>query len=344
MKALFLKKTKELAVEDLDLYQELGDNDVRIAIKNVGICGSDIHYYLHGAIGEYVVREPMVLGHEASGIVTEAGKNVTHLNVGDRVCMEPGIPTPNSQETHLGIYNLDPDLTFWATPPIHGCLCESVVHPAQFAYKLPENVSMEEGAMVEPLAIGLHAATKAQIKPGDTALVLGCGTIGIVTALAALASGCSKVVISDMKSSKLKITDSYENIIPVDLNNEDLGSIIDNETNGWGADIVFETTGSEVVFNSIHNYAAPGGCIVLIGIPASGKAEISITGIQAKELRLVSIFRYAHIYNRALNLIASGSINIKPLISKVYPFNKSIEAYEAASNPKAEFIKVQIAF
>jgi D-xylulose reductase len=342
MKALVLKRTEELAIEEMDIYRDLGDDEVRISVKQVGICGSDIHYYLHGGIGDYIVREPMVLGHEASGIVTETGRNVTRLKAGDRVCMEPGVPTPNSPETRKGIYNLDPDLTFWATPPVHGCLCESVVHPEQFTYRLPENVSLEEGAMVEPLAIGMQAASRAGIKPGDIALVTGCGTIGIVTALAALAGGCSKVIISDILADKLKITESYQSIIPVNLQKEDLGAVVQKVTGGWGADIVFETTGSSAVISTAHQYAAPRGCIVLIGIPASGKAEISITGLQAKEIRLETIFRYAHMYERTIELISSGSIDVKPLISRIYPFEKSIEAYEAAANPALGLLKVQI--
>ena len=130
MQALVLEKKDELTLRDIALDEPMGPHDVRIAIHTVGICGSDVHYYTHGAIGPFVVREPMVLGHEASGTITEVGEAVTNLAVGDRVCMEPGIPDPNSKATHLGIYNLDPAVRFWATPPIHGVLRPTVVHPA----------------------------------------------------------------------------------------------------------------------------------------------------------------------------------------------------------------------
>ena len=144
----------------------------------------------------------MVLGHEASGVIVEVGSEVKNLKVGDRVCMEPGIPDPNSKATRLGMYNLDPAVRFWATPPYHGVLRPTVVHPANFTFKLPDNISFAEGAMVEPLAVGMHAAIKAQIKPGDVAVVMGAGTIGMVTALAALAGGCSRVVITDVVRSE----------------------------------------------------------------------------------------------------------------------------------------------
>ena len=150
MRALVLEKTDELALRDIDINEPMGPRDVRIAIYNVGICGSDVHYYEHGAIGPFVVREPMVLGHEASGVVIEVGAEVSDLRVGDEVCMEPGIPDPTSKASRLGMYNLDPAVRFWATPPVHAVMRASVVHPADFTFKLPAGVSLAEGAMVEP--------------------------------------------------------------------------------------------------------------------------------------------------------------------------------------------------
>src|SRR5512138_582720 len=190
MQALVLEPDLKLNLREIVLEEPFGPHDVRIAIRTVGVCGSDVHYYETGAIGQFVVREPMVLGHEASGTVIELGSEVKSLKIGDRVCMEPGIPDSNSKATRLGIYNLDPAVRFWATPPVHGVLRPTVVHPEAFTFKLPDNVSYAEGAMVEPVAVGMHAANKAQIKPGDVAVVLGAGTIGIVTALSALAGGC----------------------------------------------------------------------------------------------------------------------------------------------------------
>src|SRR5271156_4074180 len=184
MQALVLERKGELSIRDIDLATELGINDVKIKIHTVGICGSDVHYYEYGAIGPFVVKEPMVLGHEASGTVVEVGPAVKNLKPGDRVCMEPGIPDPNSRASRLGIYNLDPAVRFWATPPVHGCLTPFVVHPAAYTFRLPDNVSFAEGAIVEPLAIGMQAATKAKIKPGDVAVILGAGTIGMMCALA----------------------------------------------------------------------------------------------------------------------------------------------------------------
>ncbi len=342
MKALVLHKSLELSIEDLPLYKDLGDNDIRIRIRNVGICGSDIHYVTHGAIGDYVVRAPMVLGHEASGEVIEIGEQVTSLQVGDRVCMEPGIPNQQSKETRLGLYNLDPDVKLWATPPVHGCLCETVVHPESLTYKLPDTVSLEEGAMVEPLAIGLQAVSKAHINLGDIGLVFGCGTIGIMVALAALAGGCSKVFISDINQEKLKILENYRNLIPVNPTREDLLSKVNEDSSNWGVDIAFDATGALSIYKDIHRYVCPGGKVVLVGIPPSGYGEFNICGLQAKEITLSTVFRYAHKFEKTINLISSGDINVRPLISKIYPFEKCIEAFHHAANPENTDVKIQI--
>ena len=217
MQSLVLERKDEINLRDFPVEEKLGPRDVRVALRTVGVCGSDVHYYTHGAIGPFVVKEPMILGHEAAGEVVEIGPAVTELKVGDRVCMEPGIPDPASRATRLGKYNLDPAVRFWATPPVHGCLRPTVVHPADFTFKLPDNVSYAEGAMVEPLAVGVHAATKAQIQPGDLAVVIGAGPIGMVTVLAALAAGCSRVIVSDVHEPKLELARKLGPVLPVNV-------------------------------------------------------------------------------------------------------------------------------
>ena len=217
MKSLVLEEKGKLSLRDYPIEREepMGPRDVRIKLHTVGICGSDVHYYTHGGIGVFQVKAPMILGHEASGTVVEVGPEVTTLKEGDRVCMEPGIPDPNSRATRLGLYNIDPAVRFWATPPVHGVLRPTVVHPEAFTFKLPDNVSFAEAAMVEPLAVGVHAATKAQVKPGDIALVIGAGPIGLVTALSALAAGCARVFVSDIDDRKLELAASLGPITPI---------------------------------------------------------------------------------------------------------------------------------
>jgi D-xylulose reductase len=340
MKALVLKSKGNLAIQNVELNEKVGPDDVKIKVHTVGICGSDVHYYTHGKIGNYIVKEPMVLGHEAAGTVIETGKNVKTLKAGDRVCMEPGIPNLRSRATLEGMYNLDPDVVFWATPPVHGCLRETVVHPAMFCYKLPDNVSYGEGAMCEPLAVGMQAARKASIKPGDVALVIGCGTIGLLAGLAAMAGGCSKVIITDVIQPKLDIAAGY-GMIPVNIKKQDLQKTVNEVTGGWGVDIILEASGSEAAIKNIFQPLCPGGKVVFIGMPVE-PVPLDIVAAQAKEARMESIFRYAHQYPRAVALLGSGKIDVKPLITDTYQFKDAIKAYEYAVNPKPTSVKVVI--
>jgi len=336
-----LERKGELSIREIALPTEVGPNDVKISIHTVGICGSDVHYYEYGAIGPFVVKEPMVLGHEASGTVVEVGNAVKNLKPGDRVCMEPGIPDPNSRASRLGIYNLDPAVRFWATPPIHGVLTSYVIHPAAYTFKLPENVSFAEGAMVEPLAVGMHAAVKAKIKPGDLAVVMGAGPIGIVTALAAIAGGCSQVVLTDVQQPKLDLAAALGPIRPVNVAKEKLRAVTDDLTEGWGADIVFEASGSPVAIQGVHEPLCPGGRIVLVGLPIK-PVSWDLVALSAKEASIETVFRYAHVYPRALALMGSGKIDVKPLISRTFEFQDSVEAFDFALKMPPDCVKAQI--
>ena len=341
MRALVLEKQHELALRDIDLPLTVGPTDVKIKIDTVGVCGSDVHYYTHGRIGSFVVEAPMVLGHEAAGTVTEVGSAVTTLKSGDRVCMEPGIPDLSSRASKLGLYNVDPSVVFWATPPVHGVLTPYVVHPAAFTYKLPDNVSFAEAAMVEPFAVGLQAAVKARIQPGDTAVVTGAGPIGIMAALAALAGGCSQVLISDLMEEKLAIAGRYPGVIPVNIRNESLADAVTKATDGWGVDVVLEASGARRAYDGIETLLRPGGCLVVIGMPVE-PVPLDMSSIASKEIRIETVFRYANVFDRALGMIASGKVDLKPLISQTFPFEESIAAFERAAEGRPGDVKLQI--
>ncbi|MTH79711.1 NAD(P)-dependent alcohol dehydrogenase [Paracoccus aestuariivivens] len=346
MQSLVLERQGELSLRDfpaIDHDEEtLGPRDVRIRLHTVGICGSDVHYYTHGRIGPFVVNAPMILGHEASGTVIETGSDVSTLKPGDRVCMEPGIPEPNSRATRLGMYNVDPAVRFWATPPVHGILRPTCVHPEAFTFKLPDTVSFAEAAMVEPLAVGIHAATKARIKPGDNAVVMGAGPIGLVTALSALAAGCARVFLSDVAQPKLDIGAGLSRaIIPVNVAQDDLAKCVLRETDGWGADVVFEATGSPKAAAGIFQPLAPGGCVVMIGGQPDPIAY-DAGAAMVREARVENIFRYAHAFPRCVNMIASGAIDVKPLITRTFAFSDSVQAFEIAASAPASDVKMQI--
>lgn len=339
--ALVLEEKNRLSLREIDLGQKLGPDDVRIAIHTVGVCGSDVHYYTHGKIGPFVVQEPMILGHEAAGTVTEVGADVRHLRPGDRVCMEPGIPDMRSKAAKLGVYNVDPSVRFWATPPVHGCLTPHVIHPAAFTFPLPDHVSFAEGAMVEPFAIGMQAAARARIKPGDIGLVVGAGPIGIMVALAALAGGCARVYICDLVDEKLGVAAQYDGIEPINVTRADPAEVVRKATQDWGADVVFECAGAQKSIQTALEAAAPAGCVVWVGMPVD-PVPVDLVLAQSKELRMETVFRYANMYDRAIALIGSGKVDLKPLISETFAFRDSVAAFDRAVEARPTDVKIQI--
>ncbi len=197
--------------------------------------------------------------------------------------------------------------------------------------------------MVEPFAIGMQAALRARIKPGDIAVVTGCGPIGIMVALAALAGGCARVFISDLAQEKLDIAGGYAGITPVNIRQADLVHTVREATADWGADIVFEASGTPARTDTLLDLVCPGGALVLVGLPVD-KVVFDVVAATAKEVRIETVFRYANIYDRAINLIASGKVDLKPLVSRTYEFEQSIAAFERAAEAHATDVKIQIRF
>ncbi len=313
-----------------------------IKIDTVGVCGSDVHYYTHGRIGSFVVEAPMVLGHEAAGTVTEVGSAVTSLKRGDRVCMEPGIPDLSSRASKLGLYNVDPSVVFWATPPVHGVLTSHVVHPAAFTYKLPDNVSFAEAAMVEPFAVGLQAAVKAKIQPGDTAVVTGAGPIGIMAALAALAGGCSQVLVSDLMAEKLAIAGRYPGVVARQHPRPEVSPTRwPRRRTGGASTSCWRRAARAKAYDGIEELLRPGGCLVVIGMPIE-PVPLDMASVAAKEIRIETVFRYANVFDRALSMIASGKVDLKPLVSQTFPFEESVAAFERAAEGRPGDVKLQI--
>lgn len=341
MKAVVLERKGLVDIREVPDAPDPGPGELRIAPNTVGICGSDVHYYTHGRIGQFIVTAPMILGHECAGTITEVGPDVTGFKPGDRVAMEPGIPDMYSRASREGMYNVDPSLKFFATPPVDGCLCERVVHPAAFTYVLPDSVSFGEGALLEPLAVGMHSASQADIKPGDVAAVAGSGTIGILTAASALAAGASRVYVSDVSDARLHIAAGIPGVIPVDLKKDDLVERVKDETDGWGADRVFEASGSEQSYDTIFEVGAPGNTTVLIGMTV-GKVPLDVVAAQAHEATIKTIFRYRNVYQKAIDLIAAGRLDLKPFITDSYPMEDSVAAFERVREVRPADVKIQI--
>ncbi|EWS82744.1 sulfurtransferase [Brachybacterium phenoliresistens] len=341
MRALVLQEKGRMSIEEIPDLGSPGPGEVRIAMHTVGICASDVHYYTDGKIGPFVVNAPMVLGHEGAGTVVEVGEGVTHLAPGDRVAMEPGVPNPASRAVKEGNYNVDPDVRFWAPPPVHGCLADEVIHPAAYTYALPESLSFAEGALIEPFSVGMYAATTAQISPGDVAAVIGSGTIGIMIALAARAGGASRVYVSDVLPQKLGLLEGLEGIIPVDATQEDLGERVRAETDGWGPQVVFEASGAAPAYKGLWSLPAPGGRIVLVGMPTSD-VPFDVSTAAARGLSIETVFRYKNVYQKAIDLAATDAVDLGRFVTDTFAFDDSIQAFERFLEGRPTDVKLQI--
>jgi L-iditol 2-dehydrogenase len=346
MQAAVLHGIHDLRVEEVPAPGAPAPNEVKVQINKVGICGSDVHYWEHGRIGHFIVESPMVLGHECSGTVVETGSSVTNLKPGDRVAIEPGVPRLSTPLSHYymkkGEYNLCPDIFFFATPPDHGSFCDYVNHPADFCFKLPDNVSLDEGAMIEPLSTGIYAARVAPITMGDTVVITGAGPIGLMNLLAARAAGAANVIISDMVPGRLEVARQIGATQTVQGGAEELLHAARELTEGRGADVGIECAGHPSALNSCIASARPGATVVLIGMPPNDTATININDMIVREIKLRPIFRYNNTFPTGVNLLASGKVDLKPLISKRFSLQQTPEAFEYVVANRSTCIKAVV--
>ena len=318
------------------------DNEVLVKLEYVGICGSDLHYYETGAIGDYVVEPPFVLGHEPGGTVVEVGKNVKHLKIGDRVALEPGKTCGHCEFCKTGRYNLCPDVVFFATPPVDGVFQEYVAHEADLCFKLPENVSTMEGALIEPLAVGFHAAMQGDAKAGQTAVVMGAGCIGLVTMMALKAMGVSRVYVVDIMEKRLKKAMELGADGVINGREENVIEKAKELTGGKGVDLVVETAGSEITTRQAIQIAKKGSNIVLVGYSKTGEMTLPMSLVLDKELTFKTVFRYRHIYPMAIDAVAAGKVNLKGIVTDIFTLDEAQKAMDYSVSNKADIVKAVI--
>lgn len=318
------------------------DNEVLVKLEYVGICGSDLHYYETGAIGNYVVKPPFVLGHEPGGIVVEVGKSVKNLKVGDKVALEPGKTCGYCEFCKSGKYNLCPDVVFFATPPVDGVFQEYVAHEADLCFKLPENVSTLEGALIEPLAVGFHAAIQGEAKIGQTAVVMGAGCIGLVSMMALKAMGVSKVYVVDIMEKRLEKALELGADGVINGREKDAVAEVMGLTDGKGCDLVIETAGTEMTTIQAIHMAKKGTNIVLVGYSKTGEMTLPMSLVLDKELTFKTVFRYRHIYPLAIEAVASGKVNLKGIVTDIFKLDEVQKAMDYSVNNKADIVKAVI--
>ncbi len=341
MKTAVMNGIGKMGFEKRPIPQPKAD-EVLVKLEYVGICGSDLHYYETGAIGDYVVEPPFVLGHEPGGTVVEVGANVTHLKVGDRVALEPGKTCGHCEFCKEGKYNLCPDVVFFATPPVDGVFQEYVAHEANLCFKLPENVSTLEGALIEPLAVGFHAAIQGDAHLGQKAVVMGAGCIGLVSMMALKARGVSEVYVVDIMEKRLEKALELGADGVINGAAEDVLERVKELTDGKGMDLVIETAGTEITTRQAIHMAKKGSNIVLVGYSKTGEMTLPMSLVLDKELTFKTVFRYRHIYPMAIDAVASGKINLKGIVTDIFPLDEVQKAMDHSVDHKADIVKAVI--
>lgn len=341
MKTAVMLGIGKMGFEERDIPQ-IKEDEVLIKLEYVGICGSDLHYYERGAIGDYVVKPPFVLGHEPGGTVVEVGEKVKNLKVGDRVALEPGKTCGHCEFCRTGRYNLCPDVVFFATPPVDGVFQEYVAHEADLCFKLPDNVSTLEGALIEPLAVGFHAAIQGDAHLGQKAVVMGSGCIGLVSMMALKARGVSEVYVVDIMEKRLQKAMELGATGVINGAQDKVEEKINELTEGKGVDLVIETAGTEITTRQAINIAKKGSAIVLVGYSKTGEMTLPMSLVLDKELTLKSVFRYRHIYPMAIEAVSQGKVNLKGIVTDIFDLDDVQKAMDYSVNNKADIVKAVI--
>ncbi|KAH7355007.1 sorbitol dehydrogenase [Rhexocercosporidium sp. MPI-PUGE-AT-0058] len=310
-------------------------HDVVIQIAYVGVCGSDVHFWNHGGIINKVdPSRPLVMGHEASGTIHEVGTAVTSLKIGDKVAIEPGCPCRRCKSCRAGRYNLCPEMKFAADPPYsHGALTKYFKVPEDFCYKLPDFMGLDEGVLVEPLAVAVHASRLADVRSGQDVVIFGAGTIGLLCAAVAKAMGARKVVSIDVNDSRLEFVQKFAGAVTYHPAREDsaettASNIVKFHGLNEGGDVVLEATGVESCIEAGISVLKRGGTYIQVGLGKS-KVEFPIVKLSEKEINMKGCFRYnAGDYDLALHLLESKKVSVKDLITGVEPFERATIAWE----------------
>lgn len=324
MRVSVLRAAGDLAVEERPDPLP-GPHEVLIRVASVGVCGSDIHYFEHGRIGRFTVDAPLVLGHEASGRVVGLGPGVSRLTLGQRVSLEPGIPDFTCSQCLAGRYNLCTGMRFFATPPIDGAFAELVTIHELFAHPVPDQLSDDASALLEPLSVGLWACRRGEVTAGSRVLVTGAGPVGLVTAQCALALGASEVTVTDVNRHRLQLAGELGVTTTVDLGTISLAD------SGVEPDVLLECSGRpEAVIDAIPTVARAGR-VVLVGMGAD-ELPLPVSRIQEYELTVTGTFRYAHTWPAAISLASTGRVQLDRLVTAHYGLDQVREALTANRN------------
>ena len=327
-RAAVMHGTHDVRLEDVPV-PEPGKDEVLVEIRAVGVCGSDVHYYEEGRIGSFVVEKPLILGHESMGTVVALGDNATKHEIGDRVTLEPGVPDGTCRECRAGRYNLCPNVRFFATPPIDGAFTNYVSINEDFAFSLPDGLSDNAGALMEPLSVGIWACKKGGVTAGDHVLVTGAGPIGLLAMQVAFAQGATEVTLTDVADERLEIARRLGATRALNVAAEPLGEA------GIEADVLIECSGNERALGDGIRCVRPAGVAVVVGMGPNEETSIPLAFVQTSEILLTGTFRYANTYPTAIDLAATGKVDLDAMVTSHYGLPDTEEALQASGKDPA---------
>lgn len=341
MKAAFLQASMKVSVKEAAVPIVTG-KDVLVKVMAVGICGSDIHYYAHGRIGQRKVQYPHIQGHECAGVVVAIGDQVSRFKIGDRVAVEPGVACQTCEWCKEGRYNLCPTVQFLSTPPVKGAFVQYLAHREDYLFSIPDTLSFENATLAEPLSVGLHAVKRGGLKPGATVVISGMGPVGLMTILAAKAFGAKEIIVSDIAPLRLEAAKKLGATRVLNIMTEDVSSVIEEVTLGVGVDMVFETSGNVSALQSSIKLTKRGGSIVVIGFPAKDEVPLDIILMLQKEISFYPVYRYMNTYPFAISLLATTGNQAGCIITDRYPLDEIQQAMNQANTNRSGSLKVMV--
>ncbi|MBB6673108.1 NAD(P)-dependent alcohol dehydrogenase [Cohnella nanjingensis] len=341
MKAAVMTKPREIVVETRPV-PELNGDEVLVKVMAVGVCGSDVHYYEHGRIGNAIVKNPMILGHECAGEVVAVGGAVSRFRGGERVAIEPQTTCGRCPACKSGKYNLCPDVVFFATPPVDGAFAQYVKAREDFLFPIPDHLPYEEASLVEPFSVGIHAANRTGLKPGATVAIMGMGPVGLMAVVAAKAYGASRIFVTDLEPIRLEAALRLGATHAVNVRERDAVEAILARTDGLGVDAAWETAGNPKALQSALLSVRRGGKLAVVGLPMQAEIPFNVHAITDREIDIYGVFRYANTYPSGIAFLASGIADAASLITDRYSLERTQDALERALNNKSGSLKVMV--
>lgn len=343
MKVCVLTGKQKLEWVERDIPQP-GKGELQIKLEYVGVCGSDLHFYQEGQLANWTLDGPLALGHEPGGVVTGIGEGVEGFAIGDKVSIEPAVPCGHCEDCRKGNYNLCTNIKMLAIPGERdGVNAEYCTHDASMCYRLPENMSTLEGAMIEPLAVGMHATELSDARIGETAIVLGSGCIGLCTVMSLKARGVSEIYVADVMDKRLEKAMEVGATRVFNSTRESIEEFA-KTLPGGGADQVYECAGNRITTLQSCRLIKRAGKVTLVGVSPEPVLELDIATLNAMEGVVYSVYRYRNLWPKAIAAVSSGAIPVKDIVSHEFDFKNCIEAIEYSLNHKDEVIKSVVKF